>query len=146
MKYFPRASLIALSLSLVLSACNADKVAEKAEPAGDAAIAALATERQRVSYMVGLDAAKSMTPIKDEIDIDTVVQAIRTAHAGGKPLIDEAQVNAIRQDFSRQLREKREAEHTALAAKNQQAGDAFMVAHAKQPGIKTTATGLQYQV
>lgn len=146
MKYFPRAGLIALSLSLALPACNADKVAEKAKPAGDETVAALTTEKQRVSYMVGLDAAKSMTPIKDELDIDTVVQAIRTAHAGGKPLIDEAQTNAIRQDFSGRLREKRAAELAALAARNQQASDAFLAEHAKQPGIKTTATGLQYQV
>lgn len=70
---------------------------------------------------VGLDVARSITPIKDELDIDAVVQAIRTVHAGAKPLIDEAQATAIRQDFSRQLREKREAEHHALAAKNQKA-------------------------
>lgn len=95
---------------------------------------------------VGLDVARSITPIKDELDIDAVVQAIRTVHAGAKPLIDEAQATAIRQDFSRQLREKREAEHHALAAKNQKAGDTFLAEHAKQARIKTTASCLQYQV
>ncbi|MFC5743729.1 FKBP-type peptidyl-prolyl cis-trans isomerase [Dyella tabacisoli] len=99
-----------------------------------------------MSYMVGLDLAKNMAPIKDEVDIDTVMQAMRSAQAGEKSLLSEAQAGAVRQRFVEHLRLKREAEQKALAAKNLQAGAAFLADHAGQAGIVTTASGLQYQV
>lgn len=135
------ASLLALSLAAALSACQPGDKRAAAEP-----VATLDTERQRVSYMVGLDVARDLEPIKDELDVAVVNQAIRRALAGDKPLLDEAAITATRQSFTRHLRDRRGAEHKALAAKNLQEGDAFLATNAKQAGVLTTASGLQYQV
>ncbi|HEY0662677.1 MAG TPA: FKBP-type peptidyl-prolyl cis-trans isomerase [Lysobacter sp.] len=138
-----------LPLILALSACNkptADADRSTGEKSTTAHVAGLETEKQRVSYMVGLDVAKTLAPIKDELDLDTVDQAIRTALAGDKPLLDEAQADAVRQAFSEHLRKKREGERLALAEKNRKAGAAFFADNANKPGVKSTASGLQYQV
>lgn len=149
-------NILVLSMALALMAsCSADKSAPavqstaasaSAAKGGDGAVAGLETERKRVSYMVGLDLAKNLAPIKDEVDIDTVIQAIRSTQSGEKPWIDEAQATAIRQHFMEHLRVKREAGQKALASKNLQEGEAFLADHARQKGIVTTASGLQYQV
>jgi FKBP-type peptidyl-prolyl cis-trans isomerase FkpA/FKBP-type peptidyl-prolyl cis-trans isomerase FklB len=139
-----KSSLLALSLVAALAACN-KRSNDVAKPTASKTDAALNDERQKASYMVGLDLARELQPIKDELDLDVVNQAIRTSLAGEKPLLDEAQTDAVRQRFTQHLREKREAENRLLADKNQKLSDAFFAKNAAEPGVKTTASGLQYQ-
>jgi FKBP-type peptidyl-prolyl cis-trans isomerase len=96
--------------------------------------------------MIGLDIAKTLAPIKDELDVDTITKAISTSFAGGKPLLDAAQDTAVREAFGKKMEAKQLAEHQAAAVKNQQEGDAFLAANAKKPGVQTTASGLEFQV
>jgi len=135
----PRVPLV-LALSLALAACQPEK------PSASTRVTKLETEQQRVSYMVGLDVARNLEPIKDELDLAIVDQAIRDALANKQPLLDKAAVDATRATFTAHLREKREAEQKALATKNQREGEVFLATNAKQPNVQTTASGLQYQV
>lgn len=128
------------SLLLLLAACQPEK------PPVTASVTRLDTEKQRVSYMVGLDVARNLQPIKDEIDLAIVDQAVRHALAGDKPLLDQAAVDATRQRFTEHLRQKREAEQQALAARNQREGEAFLASNSRKPNVHSTASGLQYQV
>lgn len=131
---------LVLALSLALVACQSK------QPSTPARVSRLETEQQRVSYMVGLDVARNLRPIKDELDLAIVDQAIRDALANEKPLLDQAALDATRASFTAHLREKREAEQQALAAKNLHEGEAFLARNAKQPNVRSTASGLQYQV
>ena len=135
----PRVPLV-LALSLALAACQAEKSSAPAR------VTKLETEQQRVSYMVGMDVARNLQPIKDEIDLAIVDQAIRDELAGNKSLLDKATLDATRATFTVHLREKRETEQRALAAQNLREGAAFLANNAKQPNVQTTATGLQYQM
>lgn len=108
--------------------------------------AALDDERQRVSYMVGLDLARNVAPVKDEVDIEIVVQALRAAYAGETPQLDAQQADDVRKRFTAHLREKREAAQRALAESNRAEGERFLAGNAKRDGIVVTASGLQYQV
>ena len=51
--------------------------AEKREPVVKG-IAGLDTERKQFSYMIGMDIGKSISPVKDEIDMETLVEAMKT--------------------------------------------------------------------
>jgi FKBP-type peptidyl-prolyl cis-trans isomerase FkpA len=131
------------AIALALAACqrtvgNTEKQA--------ASLTALTTERQRVSYMVGLDLSKNLGPIKDEVDIEVVLQALRDTHSGAKPLLDTSQADAIRQQFTQHLGEQRATKQLALAAKNRSEGEAFLAANARKSGIVSTTSGLQYEV
>lgn len=148
-------TIAVLSLVAVLGACKpADKSAANngsvkssaGETADLKAVPGLPTEKERVSYMIGMDIAKTLEPIKGEIDVDTVAKAINTSFAGGKPLLNEAQDMAVREAFGKKMQAKQMAEQQAAAAKNQQEGDAFLAVNGKKPDVKTTASGLQYQV
>jgi len=135
----PRVPLV-LALSFALVGCQSK------QSTAPTRVTALETEQQRVSYMVGLDVARNLEPIKDELDLAIVDQAIRDALANKQPLLDKAAVDTTRATFTTHLREKRETEHKALAAKNLSDGEAFLATNAKQPNVRTTASGLQYQV
>lgn len=136
-------SLLAL-LPVALSACQPK--GGDAAASEDAAPLRLDDARAKTSYMVGLDLAKQVAPVRDEVDIDTVVAALRAAHAGKKPQLDEAQLAQVRQEFVRQLQDKRKAAQAALATKNLERGREFLTENGAKPGIVTTASGLQYQV
>lgn len=158
MKCFPRicAAVTAASLVLTLAACTkpADDSAKKdqTKPATEAdakdskAIPGLETERKRVSYMVGLDIAKTLLPIKDEVDVSVIAEAIQESFAGKPPKLTEEQSNEIRQTFSQRLQEKRATEAKVLSEKNIKEGESFLATNGKKPEVKTTASGLQYQV
>ena len=104
------------------------------------------TEKEKVSYVVGMQVGQSLSQIKDEIDLDVVFQAIRSTLAGEEPVIPMEEAMQVQQAFAQRLQAKRTAEMQQRAEKNKAEGDAFMAANKAKSGIKTTASGLQYQV
>lgn len=151
----PRAlALATLASALMLAGCNQDATPAKAgdTPAAGAkaadadAIPGLKDEKQRISYMIGLDIGKTLEQVKDEVDVDTLEKALRTSLEGGKPLMTEEQAAKVREAFAQKIQAKRIAEQMQLAGKNQKAGQDFLAANAKKAGVQTTPSGLQYQV
>ncbi|QSX79086.1 FKBP-type peptidyl-prolyl cis-trans isomerase [Agrilutibacter solisilvae] len=106
----------------------------------------LDSDRARASYMVGLDLARNLEPIRDEVDLAIVEQAVRDRLAGRPSLLDAQALEHTRTQFSTHLREQREARQRALAADNLRAGDAFLEKNAGKPGVRRTSSGLQYLV
>lgn len=145
MKRNPMACVL---VPLLLAAC--DGAGDRTAPASAREPATppirLDSDRARVSYMVGLDVARDLQPIRDELDLAVVEQATRSALAGEKPRLDAAEIDAVRRGFTAHLRQKRAAALAALAQKNRREGEAFLAANAREPGVVTTASGLQYRV
>lgn len=160
MTSFHRNTALAIALaSLTLFAgCNkpGDKAAaDAAKPADKAAqaktdgvkpIPGLATEKEQVSYMVGMAMARQLQPMKDELDLDTVHKALKTSLAGEKMLLTDQQASEISENFGRKMQAKQIEEMLKKAKDNKEAGDKFLAENAKKPGVTTTSTGLQYQV
>jgi FKBP-type peptidyl-prolyl cis-trans isomerase FkpA len=57
----------------------------------------LATERDKVSYMIGMDVGNSILPVGADIDMASFERSLRNALAGGKPLLDDAKSKEIGQ-------------------------------------------------
>ena len=107
---------------------------------------ALKTEKDKVSYMVGMQIGSSLTQIKDEIDLAVVMKAIEGTLKGEQPLLTQEQAMEVQKGFAERLQAKRASETQALATKNKAEGDAFLAKNKSVAGVKTTASGLQYQV
>lgn len=106
----------------------------------------LTTEKQKVSYMVGMDVGRNLAQIKDEIDVDVLIAGLKDVMAGGAVKLTDDQANEVKTAFMQKMQAKATEERTAAAAKNRTDGEAFLAANKAKPGIKTTASGLQYQV
>lgn len=111
-----------------------------------AVAADLTTDKQKVSYMVGMDVGNSLSQIKDEIDVDVLIQGLKDSMAGGATKLTPEQANEVKQAFMQRMQEKAMEERTAAAAANRSEGEAFLAANKSKPGIRTTESGLQYQV
>lgn len=148
-------SALAASLVLALAACNPPSDAEADAPAaaaasGDAAattaIAGLKTDKEQASYMIGMQLGQSLEPIKDDIDLDTVMKAVRTTLDDGELLMTPEQAQQVAAAFGERMQAKMTAEAEAAGQKNLTDGAAFLAANGKKPGVTTTASGLQYEV
>ena len=157
MKSIARATTVVLATTLALAAC--DKPAQKPAEAKDAKSAeagkdeagkpkypGLPTEKEQISYTIGVAMGKQLGEIKDEINLDTVVKAMRAQMAGEKLLITDEQGKQIFETFGQKMQAKQIAKAMAEAKENQEKGDKFLAENGKKPGVVTTPSGLQYQV
>jgi len=166
MTKFLRKTLTAAAIAAVLSgsAIAADPAAKPAAPAAKPAqIATPAPAKPAVdtaaidakfkgdkkaeySYMVGMDVARGLSQVKDEIDINTVISALQAALKGEKTTLTEQESMQVRQEFMEKLRSKQAAKSKEEAEKNQKEGDEFLAKNKSKKGVKVTESGLQYEV
>lgn len=106
----------------------------------------LTTDKDKVSYMVGMDVGRNLAQIKDEIDVKVLMRGLEDVMAGRKTALTDEQANEVKQSFMQRLQAKAQEDRQAAAEKNRKEGEAFLAANAKKPGVKTTESGLQYQV
>ena len=99
-----------------------------------------APSKEDVGTMLGERAiGPSLAPLKDDIDLAVLFQAVRTAFAGGTPLLAEQEAMATLQGYM-------SAKQQATTEKNRADGAAFLAQNRSQKGVITTASGLQYLV
>jgi len=152
MTRFVQQTLLAASLAALFGiASAADEPAKKpaAAPAAAAAKDAkppVAIDKNKISYMVGMDIGRGLTQIKDDIDIKVVEQALEATLKGEKTTMTQEEALQVRQAYMQQMQAKRVAEQKEAAEKNKTEGTAFLAKNKSKSGVKTTATGLQYEV
>jgi FKBP-type peptidyl-prolyl cis-trans isomerase FkpA len=108
-------------------------------------IAGLPTEKDQISYMIGMDIGKTLKPIKDEVDLKVLNEAIQDVLGDKKAKLTDEQMMQVAQTFTQKMQEKQQAEAKAKAEKNLADGKKFLDENGKKAGVSTTASGLQYQ-
>ncbi|KAB8195012.1 FKBP-type peptidyl-prolyl cis-trans isomerase [Lysobacter maris] len=98
--------------------------------------------KDKAGYLVGADIGRSISPIKDEIEVKVLVQAVRAVLYDEPLLLDEAQLGSVRESFSARLKEKAAAKGQA----NKAEGEKFLAENKAVKGVFTTPSGLQYMV
>ena len=102
--------------------------------------------KQDVGLLIGSDVGRSLAPVKDEIDLAILLQAMRTSFAKGKLLLTDEEARAIGASFSQKQQARLEAAAQASSKDNTEKGAAFLAENAKQKGVFTTKSGLQYMI
>ncbi|WP_369944261.1 FKBP-type peptidyl-prolyl cis-trans isomerase N-terminal domain-containing protein [Xanthomonas medicagonis] len=103
--------------------------------------------KQNVGLMLGDRAVgPSLAQIKDEIDLPTLMSALRTAFAKGEPALTQEQATAALQSFAAAKQAEMSAKQAGMAAENRQKGNDFLAKNKTQKGVVTTPSGLQYMV
>lgn len=145
MTRFMLRTLLAASLVALFGSGNL-LAAQDNQPAIAPAKAPVKLDKAKVSAMVGMDIGRGLLQVKDDIDLDAVFAAARATINGEEAPLGDEEAQQVRQAFMQQLQAKRVAEQKAEANKNQSAGDAYLAANKKKDSVKTTASGLQYEV
>lgn len=81
-----------------------------------------------------------------EIDVESVIAAIKDVSAGNKPALEVEEYHKYMQDFQRKVQQAGQQAVAKAAENNKKAGAEFLAENAKKEGVKVTASGLQYRV
>ncbi len=150
MNTFLRSTVLVAAITFSLSVAAVQAPAAKAtdKPAVKPASTAAAgmSDKQKNSYMIGMDIAKSLDAIKDEVDLPTLTQAMQAVFAGKPTALTQSEAEKIRAEFGARIQTKMAARQAAEGQKNLEAGQKFLAANKTKAGVRTTASGLQYQV
>lgn len=146
-------AVLGVALCAALLACKPlDKDTGKpVDGSGDdkpavAAKAGLKTEKEQVSYVIGMQIGDSLKGAKDEVDLDTIVKAMKETIDGKEPRLSQQEAMEVMQAFSMRMQARQMAEFEESGKKNAEEGGKFLADNGKKPEVKTTASGLQYQV
>lgn len=106
----------------------------------------LASEKDKISYSIGMDIGRNLKRQAIDIDPDLVSQGIRDSFRGGKTLLSEDEKTRILTEFQRDLATKQQEKNREVAASAKKRGEEFLTKNKKNKGVRTTSSGLQYRV
>lgn len=106
----------------------------------------LKTPQDKVSYSIGLDLGRKLQHQGIALEPDAFALGVRHAMGQGKQLLTDEQMREVLTAYQKELRVRHEQEQQTQADKNRKEGEAFLARNKSAPGVKTTASGLQYKV
>jgi FKBP-type peptidyl-prolyl cis-trans isomerase FklB len=110
----------------------------------------LKTQKDRVSYAVGMNVGKGVAArLKQQtIDVDQAIlmRGLKDALAGGKMLLTEDEERTILTQLSVEARKKQEDQMKVAGDANKKEGEEFLAANKTKDGVITLPSGLQYKV
>jgi FKBP-type peptidyl-prolyl cis-trans isomerase FklB len=101
----------------------------------------LKDQKDKVSYSIGMQIGFNLARQKVDVNSDILAAGIKDAIAG-KPQLTPDQVKDVMAQFEKDMEQKQKE----LGEKNKTEGAKFLEENKKKPGVKTTASGLQYKV
>ena len=104
--------------------------------------ATLDSDQQKLSYIFGIQVGQNMKSEGVDLDIDAFAAGVQDMLDGKQPQLDQATAEKVISEFQQQ----KSQELAEVMNKKQAESKAFMEENAKNPGVKTTESGLQYEI
>ena len=130
-------------------AANAQTPASKAKTAAAAKAAApltLKTQRDKVSYALGMSIGSNAHQGDVDLDPSIVARGLKDALAGGKTLMTQEEAQATLNQQKAEAQKKHEAKMQAAGEENRKQGVEFLAANKTKEGVVTLPSGLQYKI
>ena len=101
----------------------------------------------RISYALGLSMGNNFRASGiNEINVQDFADGVAAVFLGSQPKMTYDEAKAEIQAYFTELEKKQRAAAEETGRKNREAGEAFLAENGKRAGVKTTASGLQYEV
>src|SRR5437764_6763763 len=98
-------------------------------------------QKDKVSYAIGMQIGFNLARQKVDINPDVLATGIKDSIAN-KPQLTPDQVKDVMAQFEKDIEQKQKQ----LGEKNKTEGAKYLEDNKKKPGVKTTASGLQYKI
>lgn len=105
---------------------------------------ALVTELDKESYAVGVALSQSVKGA--ELNIDAFCQGMRDFLGDKELALTDEEIGTVLRAFNTKMQQLKLKEQNDMLSKNKAEGEAFLAENGKKEGVKTTASGLQYQI
>ena len=127
---------VLVSASALITGCNKEPVV-KDEPVS------LETMDQKISYLFAYGSASQIQELGIKFDLNVVKQAVEDANSGAESRLSEEESQAVSRAFQTM---QRESSIKGARDKNAKLGEEYMKTNATKEGIKTTESGIQYEI
>jgi FKBP-type peptidyl-prolyl cis-trans isomerase FklB len=107
---------------------------------------ALKTDKEKLSYAMGMDLGNQLKSRSVDIDPAIFAQALKDALSGGKTLLTDAEAKAVITELQKAMLVKQAAEAKVVGDKNKAEGDAYMAANKAKDGVISLPSGIQYKI
>ena len=138
-----------ISSRVVLVSAAAFAVAACSKPADNkdaTAAGGLTTDSQKFSYSIGVNIGKQLHNIKDNVDTKSLEAGLEDSFSDAPLKLDDKAREEVMKAMAQKIQQQKMEEQKKLADKNKADGEKFLADNGKKPGVKTTASGLQYEV
>ena len=105
----------------------------------------LKSEKEKISYSIGMDIGGNLKRGSVEVDPDLLAKGLKDSYGGGKTILTEDEARKTITDFQKTLMAKQAETMHKLAEKNKADGEKFIAENAKKEGVKTLPSGLQFK-
>lgn len=136
---------LAILGAMMLTAPSVALAAEKA-PAKTAKKDVLETDKDKLSYCLGMRIGKDLGRTETDIDVDLMARGMKDVLAGRAALVNDEDAKRVFGKWQSQLRAKHMARQEQQGEKNKKDGEAFLAKNKKVKGVVTLPSGLQYKV
>jgi FKBP-type peptidyl-prolyl cis-trans isomerase len=116
-----------------------------APKANNQADAALPTQKDKVSYAIGMQVGSNLARQSVDVDPNVLLRGLTDAIAG-KPIMTEDGARSVLMQLQNDLKAKQEEKMKEAAVSNKNEGDAFLAANKAKEGVVTLPSGLQYKI
>jgi FKBP-type peptidyl-prolyl cis-trans isomerase FklB len=106
----------------------------------------LKSQKDKMSYIIGMDLGKNFQRQAIDIDADILAQGIKDGVSGAKGLLSEQEIKETLAAFQAEMMAKQADLAKSRGEKNKKEGEAFLAENQKKEGVKTLPSGLQYKV
>jgi FKBP-type peptidyl-prolyl cis-trans isomerase FkpA len=125
--------------------------AQPAKPAAQSAAPAQQSGKpesvqDRASYVIGYNLGRTLKQNDVNANSDLIVKGLHDGLTGANGMLTDAEMQSTMQEFQKQVQSQQEAKQKVIGEKNKTEGEAFLAKNKARAGVKTTASGLQYEV
>lgn len=107
---------------------------------------ALKTDKDRLSYAMGMDLGIQLKTRSVDIDPSVFGRGLQDALSGSKTLLTEAEAKAVITELQKAILAKQAEAAKAVGETNKAEGEAFLAANKAKEGVVVLPSGLQYKI
>lgn len=107
---------------------------------------ALKTQKDRISYSIGLDIGKSLKRQSIEVNENFLIQGLKDALFNGKQLLSDDEAREILVAYQKEMVARLTEEAKKTGEKNKKEGEKFLAQNKYKPGVVALPSGLQYKI
>ena len=141
---------LSLALAALLASANLNAQEAAVKPAE---APAAKPDMDKVSYFIGRQLGTNFKQQKIDVNVDTLSSAIKDVIAGKEGKYKQEELEAAMGEFEKymqsrmaEIQAEMQKEAAAKSVEAKAAGAKFLADNGKREGVKTTASGLQYEV
>jgi FKBP-type peptidyl-prolyl cis-trans isomerase FklB len=106
----------------------------------------LKTDKEKLSYGIGLSVAKNLKKQSTDFDLEILIQGIRSGISGENALISEKELRKLMNNYQASIRQNAVLTKKQTLIENRNKAEKFLSENKSKPGVVTLQSGVQYRV